>query len=187
MRKLISLMHVSLDGFCAGPAGEMNWITLNEAIFADAHRMIEGMGAAVYGRVTYAMMRNYWPTVLADDKADPAQRKHAGWVEQIPKFTFSRSMQGSDWNNVRLFSDAAAMKELKQGDGAPMLIFGSPSLVHAFLAMDLIDEFWIFLNPVLLGKGVPYFKDAPRTKLKLADTRAFDGGVMRLHHVKDQA
>jgi dihydrofolate reductase len=180
-------MHVSLDGFCAGPVGEMNWITLNEGIFADAHGMIAGMGAAVYGRVTYGMMRNYWPTVLAKEDADPAQRRHARWVEQIPKFTFSRSMTGSDWNNVHLFVDAAAMKELKQGDGAPMLIFGSPSLTHAFLAMDLIDEFWMFQNPVLLGKGIPYFANAPPTKLKLADHRAFDGGVVRLHYAKDRS
>lgn len=185
MRKLISLMHVSLDGFCAGPKGEMNWITLNEGIFADAHGMIEGMGAAVYGRTTYGMMRGYWPTVLTDEKADAAQRKHARWVEDIPKLTFSHTLKSSDWNNVRLFDDAAAMKELKQDEGAPMLIFGSPSLVHSFLGRDLIDEFWLFQNPVLLGQGIPYWKGAPRTKLKLADSRAFEGGVVRLHYVKE--
>src|SRR6202012_3681105 len=82
-RKLISLMHVSLDGFCAGPKGEMDWIKLNDAIFADVHAMIDTSGAAVYGRTTYAMMRGYWPTLLDKEDADPAQRAHAHWVEKI--------------------------------------------------------------------------------------------------------
>ncbi|HEY8253297.1 MAG TPA: dihydrofolate reductase family protein, partial [Rhizomicrobium sp.] len=93
MRILRALMHVSLDGYCAGPKGEMNWITLNDAIFADVHRMIEGTGAAVYGRTTYGMMRGYWPTLLDKTDADPEQRKHAHWVEQIPKHTFSRTLR----------------------------------------------------------------------------------------------
>ena len=64
MRKLISLMHVSLDGFCAGPKGEMDWIALNDAIFADVETLVERSGAAVYGRTTYGLMRGYWPGVL---------------------------------------------------------------------------------------------------------------------------
>ena len=76
MRKLISLIHLSLDGFCAGPNGEMDWITINPAIFEDADRVIATAGAAVYGRTTYGMMRGYWPTVLNDEKA-PADRRAA--------------------------------------------------------------------------------------------------------------
>ena len=163
MRKLISLMHVSLDGFCAGPKGEMDWIGLNQAIFADVHGMIEGTGAAVYGRTTYSMMRGYWPTLLDKEDADPAQRAHARWVEQIPKLTFSRTLARSDWNNVHLHRDAGEIAALKQQDGAPLLIFGSPGLTQAFLALDAIDEFWINLNPMLLGQGVRYLdRRAPR-------------------------
>lgn len=184
MRKLITLMHVSLDGFCAGPKGEMNWITLNDAIFADAHAMIETMGAAVYGRATYDMMRGYWPSVLDKDDADPAQRRHARWVERIAKLTFSRTLTSSDWNNVQLFRDAGEMLELKKQEGAPMLIFGSPSLTHAFMALDVIDEYWLFQNPILLGEGMPFFRHAPRTRLRLVEARPFTGGVVRLHYAK---
>jgi len=184
MRKLIALMHVSLDGFCAGPKGEMDWITLNDGIFADAHAMIEPMGAAVYGRTTYGMMRGYWPTLLDRDDADPEQRKHARWVERIPKLTFSRSLQSSDWNNVRLFRDAGEMLELKKQDGAPMLIFGSPSLTHAFMALDVIDEYWLFQNPILLGDGLPFFHGQRKTRLRLVEAKPFAGGVVRLHYAK---
>jgi dihydrofolate reductase len=182
MRKLIALMHVSLDGYCAGPKGEMDWITLNDAIFADVHAMIAGTGAAVYGRNTYGMMRGYWPTLLDKEDADPAQRAHARWVEQIPKLTFSRTLEGHDWNNVRLLRDAGEMAALKQEEGAPMLIFGSPGLTRAFMASDLIDEYWLYQNPVLLGAGIAYFHAAHRTRLTLVEAKPFAGGVVRLHY-----
>ena len=186
MRILRALMHVSLDGYCAGPNGEMNWITLNDAIFADVHRMIEGMGAAVYGRTTYGMMRGYWPTLLDKTDADPEQRKHAHWVEKIPKLTFSRTLERSDWNNVRLFRDAGEMTALKQEEGAPMLIFGSPGLTSAFMAADVIDEYWLYQNPVLLGAGIEFYHAAHLTRLTLAEAKPFSGGVVRLHYTKER-
>ncbi|MBN9589651.1 MAG: dihydrofolate reductase family protein [Alphaproteobacteria bacterium] len=183
-RKLISLMHVSLDGFCAGPKGEMDWISLNDTIFADVETLIARSGAAVYGRTTYGMMRGYWPKVLTRPGAGTRELHHAQWVEAAPKHTFSRTLEGSDWNNVHLHKDAKAALDLKQAPGGDLLIFGSPGLTHAFLALDAIDEFWINLNPVLLGQGVRYLDDAVKTKLTLAGQRAFDNGVIRLNYVK---
>jgi dihydrofolate reductase len=185
MRKLVSLMHVSLDGFCAGPKGEMNWIALNEAIFADAGEAIGKAGAAVYSRVVHDMMRGYWPSFLG--KPDSPEVRHAQWVEQIPKITFSRSMTGSDWNNVQIRREAKDIFADKQGEGKDLLIFGSPSLVHSFLELDAIDEFWIFQNPILLGAGIPYFRGAVKTRLQLAAQKQFDNGVIRLHYIKEKA
>ncbi|HET7086380.1 MAG TPA: dihydrofolate reductase family protein [Rhizomicrobium sp.] len=184
MRKLISMMHASLDGFCAGPKGELNWIALDEEIFADADDVIATAGAAVYSRVTHDMMRGYWPTKL--DKPDSREVRHARWVEQIPKLTFSRSMRECDWNNVHLRRDAKEILADKQQPGKNLLIFGSPGLVRAFLALDAIDEFWIFQNPILLGEGLPYFDGALKTRLKLASHRPFRNGVVRLHYVKGE-
>ena len=184
MSKLISLMHVSLDGFCAAPGGEMDWIAYDKSIFADATGLIHTGGAAVYGRNTYNMMRGYWPTLL--DKPDSPDVRHAQWVEQIPKLTFSRSMPGSDWNNVQLRRDAKDILKDKQEAKKDLLIFGSPGLVHAFLELDAIDEFWIYQNPLLLSAGIPYFNGAIKTKLKLAGQKPFDNGVIRLHYVKGE-
>ena len=185
MRILRSLMHVSLDGFCGGPKGEMNWITLGSEIFADVHGMIEGTGAAVYGRNTYGMMRGYWPTVLSEAGADPGQRRHAEWVERIPKHTFSRTLKSHDWNNVHLHGEAGEMEALKAGEGAPLLIFGSPTLTHSFMAMDAIDEYWLYLNPILMGAGIALFAGQKRQGLKLLESKTFPGGVVRLHYAKD--
>jgi dihydrofolate reductase len=184
-RKLISLMHVSLDGFCAGPKGEMNWIGLNDTIFADVETLVERSGAAVYGRTTHGMMHGYWPTVLTQPDASARELRHAQWVEKIPKHTFSRTLDSSDWNNVHLHKNAEAIRDLKQQAGGDLLIFGSPGLTRAFLALDAVDEFWINLNPVLLGKGVRYLDDTVKTKLKLVESRTFDNGVIRLNYVKD--
>jgi dihydrofolate reductase len=184
MRKLISLMHVSLDGFCAGPKGEMNWIALNEAIFKDVETLVQASGAAVYGRTTYGMMRGYWPTVLTRPDASAFERGHAQWVEQVPKHTFSRTLESSDWNNVHLHKDAKEILELKQGTGGDLLIFGSPGLTHAFLALDAIDEFWFNITPKLLGQGVRYLDQGVKTNLQLVAEKRFDNGVIRLHYRK---
>ena len=185
MRKLISLMHVSLDGFCGGPKGEMDWISMNGTIFADAADVIGQAGAAVYGRNVHDMMKSHWRAFL--DKPDSPEVRHARWVEQIPKLTFSRSMTSSDWNNVQLRREAKEIFADKQQPGKDLLIFGSPSLVHAFLELDAIDEFWIFQNPVLLGSGIPYFKGATRNRLRLLSHKPFDNGVIRLHYTKETA
>jgi len=184
MRKLIALMHVSLDGFCAGPKGEMNWIGLNDTIFADVETLVERSGAAVYGRTTYGMMHGYWPTVLTRPDSSPRELRHAQWVEKIEKHTFSRTLESSDWNNVHLHKDAGDIRALKAAPGGDLLIFGSPGLTRAFLALDVIDEFWINLNPVLLGDGIAYWDDAVRTKFALVGSKTFDNGVVRLHYAK---
>lgn len=186
MRKLISLIHVSLDGFCAGPKGEMNWIGLNEAIFADVETLVERSGGAVYGRTTYEMMRGYWPTMLTSPQASARERRHAQWVEKVEKHTFSHTLDGNGWNNVHLHRDAKEIAALKQQPGGDLLIFGSPGLTHAFLALDAIDEFWINLNPMLLGAGIPFWDGSVKAKLALVQSRRFDNGVVRLNYVKEK-
>ncbi len=186
MRKLVSLIHLSLDGFCAGPKGEIDWVSINPAIFDDADRVIQMAGAAVYGRTTYGMMRGYWPGVLKDDKAPQDRRAHARWVEEIEKFPFSRTLGQTDWNNVHLKHDAKDILELKQRPGKNLLIFGSPGLVKSFQALDAIDEYWMFLNPVLLGAGIRFFEDAHKARFRIAETRRFEPDVMRLHYVRTE-
>ena len=183
MRKLVSLMHVSLDGYCSGLKGEMDWISMNADIFADAGEVIHTAGAAVYSRVTHDMMHGYWPQWL--DKPDSPEGRHARWVEQIPKITFSRTMTEGGWNNVQIRREAKEILDDKKGEGGDLLIFGSPGLVHSFLALDAIDAFWIFQNPILLGAGIPYFRGALKTKLQLKAQKRFDNGVVRLHYVKE--
>src|SRR5215472_12736973 len=119
MRKIISFMHVSLDGFVCGPNEEMNWIIMDEEIFQDAIDAASLADAALYGRVTYEMMKSYWPSVLANSSSTKLELHHAGWVENINKIVFSRTMSEPGWNNTRLIKKniAEEVSELKRQPG----------------------------------------------------------------------
>ncbi|MGI8690710.1 MAG: dihydrofolate reductase family protein [Thermomicrobiales bacterium] len=88
-RKIISLMHVSLDGFVAGPNGEMDWIAIDDEMYKDVADLTSTVDTAIYGRTTYQMMESYWPTVPADPASTKEERHHAQWVENARKIVFS--------------------------------------------------------------------------------------------------
>jgi dihydrofolate reductase len=185
MRKIISFMHVSLDGFVAGLNGEMNWITMDDEIFEDAIALAATTDTAVYGRTTYQMMESYWPTVLINPTATKNELHHAEWVENINKIVFSTSLEKAEWNNTRLIrrNIKEEVTKLKQQPGKSMMIFGSPRLTHSFMQMGLIDEYRININPVLLGNGIPLFKNiSDRINLKLLKAKIFESGVVGFHY-----
>ena len=181
MRKVISFMHVSLDGFVAGPSGQMDWITMDDEIFRDAIDLAAATDTALYGRTTYQMMESYWPTVLTNPNSTALELHHAEWLENIHKIVFSKTLENVKWNNTKLIKEniAEKIREQKQQPGKSMMIFGSPTLTHSFIEMDLIDEYRINVNPVILGKGVPLFKNVHRSiGLKLLQTKKFTSGVV---------
>ena len=165
MRKVVLFMHISLDGFAAGPNGELDWISYDEELEKYAEEVVSTVGAPLYGRVTYQLMESYWPTVLTSPASTKHEIDHANWVENIPKVVFSRSLDRVEWNNTTLIKDniAAEVAKLKQQPGKDLMIFGSPGLTHTFLPLDLIDEYQLTVSPVILGRGTPSFKRS-RTK-----------------------
>ena len=184
-RKIISFMHVSLDGFVAGVNGEMGWITMDDEIFEDAIELASSTDTALYGRTTYQMMESYWPTVLTSPEATRNEVHHAEWVEKIDKIVFSTSLEKVEWNNTRLIRKNMREEviKLKKLPGKSMMIFGSPRLTHSFMQMGMIDEYRINLNPVLLGNGVPMFANvSDRINLKLIGEKRFESGVIGLHY-----
>ena len=185
MRKVIAFMHVSLDGFVAGPNGELEWAIVDEEVNPYVDQLFKSVDTALYGRATYLGMQSYWPTVLEDPEAAPREREHARWVENISKIVFSTTLPGADWNNSRLIKDhiAEEITALKQQPGGNLMIFGSPHLTHTFIHLDLIDEYRLFLNPIVLGSGTPLFQDVKKwTKLKLLGAQTFQAGVVALHY-----
>ncbi len=186
MRKVISLMHMSLDGFVAGPNGEMDWIGYNEEIFQHAIDLASETDAAIYGRVTYQMMKGYWPTVLTNPESTPQELHHADWVENVHKIVFSKTLETAEWNNTTLIKEniAEEMDKLKQQTGKDMMIFGSASITHTLADLGLIDEYRLTISPVVLGSGTPLFKDVKEMlKLKLLGAKTFaDVGVVALHY-----
>ena len=108
MRKVISFMHVSLDGFTAGPNGELEWAIVDEELNPYVDALFRNVDTALYGRVTYLGMQSYWPTVLTDPEASPRDLEHAHWVENVSKIVFSKTLSRAEWKNSRLVKDRIA-------------------------------------------------------------------------------
>lgn len=182
-------MHVSLDGFVAGLNREINWVKANEEIFDHVGKRIRECESALYGRVTYQMMENYWPTAGDKPTATKHDIEHAKWYKTAHKVVLSRTMKGADLMNTTIISDnlSDSIAELKRQPGKEILLFGSPTATHFLVQQNLIDGFWLFVNPIILGQGIPLFADIKeRINLKLLTTRQFDIGVTELNYIVDR-
>ena len=185
MRRLVSFMHVSLDGFVAGPNGEMDWIKINNEIFDYVGDRIKGVNMALYGRVTYEMMEGYWPTAADQPNASKHDIEHSAWYSKVDKVVLSKTMKGQQKANTIIISDEVEhrVKALKQQAGSEIVIFGSPTAAHSLMQYGLVDGFWLFLNPVLLGKGIPLFNNTQLpAELKLVNSKSFPNGVICLQY-----
>lgn len=190
MRRIVLFMHTSLDGFVAGPNGEMEWINVDAEIFDDAAARTANADTALYGRVTYEMMQAYWPTAGDQPDASKHDVEHSEWYNRVQKVILSHSMKGADLPNTTIIDANVGdeIRKLKAREGQEIVIFGSPSAAHALMAENLIDDYWLLINPVLLGQGIPLFKDIQtRIKLELAGTKVFTSGVVMLHYVSPGA
>ena len=185
MRKIISFMHISLDGFVAGPNGEMNWIKVDEEIFDHVGKRIGETDTALYGRATYEMMENYWPTAGDEPGASKHDIGHSKWYKRAHKIVLSKTMKDTSLANTTIISDNLAdrINEIKKQPGTEILLFGSPTATHALIQLGLIDGYWLFVNPIILGRGIPLFTDIKeKIKLNLLTTRPFTSGVTELNY-----
>lgn len=197
MRKIISFVHISLDGFIAGPNGEMDWIKIDQEIFDYVGDRISKTDTALYGRVTYQMMENYWPTAADKPSATKHDIEHSKWYKNAHKVVLSKTMKDERLPNTKFISDnlSERINEIKQssptsgGIGSDeILLFGSPTATHSLIHQNLIDGYWLFVNPVILGHGIPLFVDIKdKIKLKLMPTtRQFTSGVTELNYIVDR-
>ena len=187
MRNLIFFMHTSIDGFVAGTKGELDWIKADDEIFDFVGTMTDKADTALYGRVTYEIMQSYWPTAGDHPNASKHDKEHSAWYNKVPKIVLSNTISEKGLDNTTVFSGQLAenIHKIKQQDGKNILIFGSPRASQSLLNKGLIDEFWLFVNPIILGQGMPLFKDITSTiKLNFVASKAFACGVIALHYEK---
>jgi dihydrofolate reductase len=185
MRKLIFFMHISLDGFVAGAHGELDWINLDDEMFDFVGTMTDKVDTALYGRVTYDMMQSYWPTAGEQPNASKHDKEHSAWYNKVPKVVLSTTMSEEGLDNTTVIGGHLTenITKIKQQEGKNILIFGSPTASHSLLSKGLIDEFWLFVNPIILGHGIPLYKgETETTKLKLIESKLFSCGVIALHY-----
>ncbi|NOU97474.1 dihydrofolate reductase [Paenibacillus sp. LMG 31456] len=185
MRKIILLMHVSLDGFVTGPNGEMDWIIHTEEEQNYVTDLLNTVDTGLFGRVTYQMMESFWPTVPAHPVWSKSNyhAKHAVWIEKTEKIVFSKTLEKVDWNNSRLVKEhiAEEIAKMKQQPGKNIVMIASPSLAQTFMQLGLIDEYRINVNPIVVGGGKPLFKNIKdRIDLTLVEAKTFSSGVVEL-------
>jgi dihydrofolate reductase len=189
MRKLVLFMHVSLDGFVAGINGEMDWINVNEEMFEVAGQQTKEADTALYGRATYQMMESYWPTAGDQPGASKHDVEHSAWYNKVQKVVLSKTMKDHHQTNTKIISENTGdeIRKLKQEAGKNILVFGSPTAVHSLLEENLIDEYWLIINPILLVDGIPLFKKIRgRINLTLVSSKVFASKVVCLHYVVDK-
>jgi dihydrofolate reductase len=185
MRKLILFMHVSLDGYVTGPEGELDWVALDEKLFDQVALLTDRTDTAMYGRKTYELMESYWPGAGDKPGASKHDIEHSRWYNHVRKVVLSDTLKPKE-NTLIIGGDiAVGVNKLKGETGSDILIFGSPTASHSLMKFNLIDDYWLFVNPVLLGSGIQLFGNVPgKISLRLTETVHFDTGVIGLHYEK---
>jgi len=185
MRKIIFQMMVSLDGYFEGPKKELDWHRVDGEFNDYASDLLDSVDTLVFGRVTYELMASYWPTPAAMTNDPVIAAKMNSW----PKVVVSRTLDKADWSNTRLIREHGAqeIERLKQLPGKDMAIFGSSDLAVSLVPSGLIDEYRIFVNPVVLGGGKALLAGLKeRLDLHLIWSKVFKSGLVLLCYIPDR-
>ena len=178
-------LSVSVDGFFEGPNREIDWHIVDDELHRHVNEVLRDAGAFLSGRITHELMVSVWPTADQDPASTPPMVEFAGIWKEKPKFVYSKTLDHADWNTTIVRdvvpAEVQALKERFDGD----LILGGPDLARRFRELDLIDEYRLYVHPVLIGTGKPYLWPSDhRTKLRLVQTRTFGTGVVLLHYAR---
>jgi dihydrofolate reductase len=185
MRRTITTTWVTVDGFIAGPNGDMSWIgeIYDDAMGAYESDLVSAADTLLLGRVTYESFAGSWPHVPESPTASEGEKAYARRLNAMRKVVFSTSLDRVDWNNSTLLKAITpeAIAQLKAEPGGDMLIYGSASVVRALTRLGLIDEYQLLLHPVLVGGGKPLFGELKdQVKLKLVSSKTHPSGVVVL-------
>ena len=188
MRKISVFIHITVDGFFAGPHGEIDWfkvIKKDDEWDKYTHQQSAKSGnTLIFGHTTYEMMKSYWPTPDAI-KNDPGM---ARVVNNSQKIVFSKTLQnveeGPNWKNIKLYHEINPEEiiKLKEQAGEDFTILGSGSIIQQFANFGLIDEYHLVVVPIILGAGKSLFKDVKNMNMNLLGARAFKNGIVFLKY-----
>src|SRR4029078_2183158 len=179
MRKLIAAINMTLDGFCDHTAG-----IADEELHQHYNDLLRNADTLLYGRITYQLMESYWPSVLKNPTGNKPIDEFAVLIDNISKWVFSRTLRQVTWKNTILKKEV--IKEeilaLKQQEGKNILV-GSPTLIITMAQLNLIDEYQLAIHPIILGRGLPLFKNIrDKINLTLLKTKTFGSGVAALYY-----
>ena len=179
MRKVIAAINMTLDGFCDHTAG-----IADDELHQHYNELLSNADTLLYGRITYQLMESYWPTVVTNPTGNKPVDEFAVLMDNISKIVFSHTLENVEWKNAKLAKRGIKEEvlELKQQAGKNILA-GSPSLIVALMQHDLIDEYQLCIQPIILGNGLRLFKNInDRINLKLIKTKTFGSGAITLYY-----
>ena len=181
--KIIYAMSISLDGFIEDANEDLSWSYPDEELHKHFNEQESLIDIHLYGRRLYETMAAYWPAVDANKNATKLEREYAKIWKSMPKVVFSKTLKKVDWNS-RLVSEniAEEVNKLKEQSGKTMSVSGA-GIAASFTKLGLIDEYWLYVNPVILGNGKSMFQQLQsKVDLKLIETRVFRSGVVLLRY-----
>ena len=187
MRKLIVSVNVTLDGFMAGPNCELDWhFSRWTAEMAEIQsRQLSCADTILLGRVTYNAMAAYWSAVRCDLRFPREDLAFAGLMNSRQKVVFSRTVKELPWeNSVQICGNLGSeVYKLKKQDGNDIIIYGSSKLIGGLIKLGIIDEYILWMHPVMLGTGKPLFSKTKKfTNMRLSNAQQFNSGVVLLHY-----
>ena len=176
MRQLLVFNSVTADGYFTDKKGDMSWAHKRDPEWNEfvADNSKSG-GELLFGRITFEMMASYWPTPAAARQFPVVAEQ----MNSLPKVVFSRTLDRVSWQNTRLLKGNLAdeVRKLKQEPGEQMVIMGSGSIISQLALENLIDEYQLVVNPIVLGAGRTMFDGLKeKLNLKLTKSRTFDNG-----------
>lgn len=182
MRKLTYSMGVSLDGFIAGPGGEIDWSAPDQELHRFHNEQAEQLGAHLCGRRLYEEML-YWETAGEDASAPEHEREFARIWQRMPKIVFSTTLATVEGDARLATGDVAGeVRALKEQPGGDLAV-GGAGLAATCIALGLVDEYGLFVSPVVLGGGTPFLPPLrQRIELELVETRTFASRVVYLRY-----
>jgi len=179
MRKLIAAINMTLDGFCDHTAG-----IADEELHQHYNDLLRNADTLLYGRITYQLMESYWPSVVKNPTGNKPIDEFAVLIDNISKWVFSRTLRQVTWKNTTLKKEVIKEEilDLKRREGKNILV-GSPTLIVTMAQLNLIDEYQLAVHPIILGRGLPLFKNIrDKINLTLLKTKTFGSGVAALYY-----
>lgn len=183
MSRVVYSMSVSLDGFVETPDRSLDWVKVDEELHRFFNEEARATGTFLLGRRMYELMADYWPTADANPSTPDYMVDFARIWKEKPKVVFSTTLERVEWNS-RLVRGGVVEEivRLKRRPGDDMSV-GGPTLASTLIRHDLIDEYRLYVQPVVLGAGTRFFPplDHP-ISLRLLETKTFGSGVVYLRY-----
>jgi dihydrofolate reductase len=184
LRKLKLQVEMSIDGCIAGPNDEMDWLVLDDDKLNEyVNKLTDTVGTIILGRKMTDVFISYWSDAMS--KPDEPWNAFAKKMIEIPKVVFTKTLSKSEWINTDVATGDLKdeITKLKSQNGKDIIVYGGASFDSSLIKEKLIDEFYLFINPFLMGTGKTIFKGLREIqKLTLIESIAFESGVVLLHY-----